>query len=184
MHGFQPNACTCYTPHTGTTQDYRRKNSSLTCDVPQKEGNEWSGKEKRSAHRGWPGARCRVVHGTTRHLGSLAARWPHPRCCLDEVSFPAGTKKKRENGSKGKRLKKKERVGAKLREHPDLRHFMIHTPFSRKFIDYSLWSYISDASLQSTRPQVALTIIKMMFLDIDISREVAIYSDNRIWYAI
>lgn len=57
-----------------------------------KRGNERSGKEKRPARRGWPGARCRVVHGTTRHLRPLAARWPHPRCCLDEVSFPAGTK--------------------------------------------------------------------------------------------
>lgn len=77
--------------------------------APQKKGDERNGKEKRPVRRGLPGVRCRVVHGTTRHLEPLAARCPHPQCCLDEVSFPAG-KKKRANDDGGKRSREAERV--------------------------------------------------------------------------
>lgn len=71
--------------------------------------NDQGGKEKRlAAYRGRTAAQC-------RHLGPLAARWPHLRCCLDEVSFPADIQEEEwKEGSR--RERERERADAKLQE--------------------------------------------------------------------
>lgn len=75
--------------------------SCATRHALQKE-NEPSGKEKRPA-------RNVAMYRSITHLGPLAARWPHLRCCLDEVSFPVDTKNQGENGKEIKKAHAKHR---------------------------------------------------------------------------
>jgi hypothetical protein len=112
-------------PSRGTRR--KKKKKEMSAEREKKNGRRAADDR---AHDAW------VVHDTTRHLGPLAAHWPHPRCCLDEVSFPAGAKKE---GTTGQR-EMVERGRESQRETSRASGFCgvswPRAPFSRKFVNY------------------------------------------------
>ena len=105
MCGLWLNVRACYplSPHTATTQDTAivgKIHPSRATHGKKRKRTEWKRKTV-GALRITGRNDAEWLHGITRHLEPLATRWLHPRCCLDEVSFPAGTKNAKTDGGRG-----------------------------------------------------------------------------------